>query len=67
MEFNLNMLFDKLANFKMKFTEKPSPVEISNKSLIFAVEDHETILTTYEFKEILYNPDIDIVMIILKG
>ena len=45
---NLNTLFDRLTNFKIKFTENPSPVEVSNLPLIFMIGDYQQ----YEFKSI---------------
>ncbi len=35
MPINMNELFSKLNNFKIKFTKKPSPVEISNMDIFF--------------------------------
>ena len=35
---NLNVLFDILTNFKIKFTEYPTPTQVSNMNLKFIVE-----------------------------
>lgn len=38
---NLNMLFDKLTNFKIKFTMRSTPteVQVSNLPIIFITKD----------------------------
>ena len=71
MDLNLNMLFDKLANFKIKFTEKPSPTEISNKDLVFIIETptHIENIIQYQllkFKDIELNKDADRIEIRLE-
>ncbi len=71
MELNLNMLFDKLTNFKIRFTEKPSPKEISNKDLVFIVEipthmENTIQYSILEFDTIKLNNDADRVEIFLK-
>ncbi len=40
MELNLNMLFNELTNFKIKFSmeTKPTIIQVSNKDLVFVVE-----------------------------
>ena len=48
---NLNTFIDRLTNFKIKFSEKPSPIEISNKNLIFKTNTG----TTYEFTNIQFD------------
>ncbi len=58
MELNLNMLFDKLTNFKIKFTKKPSPTQVSNADLYFFVGDKRV-----EFNTIMYDDQTDSVII----
>ena len=58
MELNLNMLFDKLTNFKIKFTEKPSPTQVSNADLYFFVGGKRV-----EFNTIMYDDQTDSVII----
>ena len=71
MELNLNSFFTKLTNFKIKFTEKPSPIEISNKDLVFIVETPTHIenaiqYSILEFDKIKLDYDRDRVEIYLK-
>lgn len=69
---NLNMLFDKMTNFKIKFIENPSPVKISNKDLIFIIDETDEDgcsrsydCDQYEFKNIKFNKNTDTVEITL--
>ena len=73
MELNLNMLFDKLTNFKIKFknTEYPTPTQVSNKDLVFIVETPSHIenaiqYSILEFDKIKLDHDRDRVEIFLK-
>ena len=71
MELNLNSLFTILTNFKIKFTEKPSLIEVSNKDLVFIVETptHIEDIVQYsilEFDKIKLDDDRDRVEIFLK-
>ncbi len=59
---NLNTLFDKLTNFKIRFTEKPSPLEVSNKEIVFVIEGNSRL---YDLKRIELNRDMDTVEILL--
>ncbi|MCK5609254.1 hypothetical protein KAR91_45690 [Candidatus Pacearchaeota archaeon] len=65
---NLNTLFDKLTNFKIKFKENPSPTQISNKDLVFHVvsEKEEEYDRVYEFKDIIWDQDCDVIEIVLE-
>ncbi len=36
---NMNILFDVLTSFKIKFTEHPTPTQVSNMDLVFKTED----------------------------
>ena len=65
---NLNDLSNKLTNFKIKFTEKPSPTEISNMDLVFHAVSYaeESYFREYEFKDIVFNSEDDTVEIILE-
>lgn len=58
MELNLNMLFDKLTNFKIKFTEKPSPTQVSNADLYFFFKGERV-----EFNTIFYDDETEIVVV----
>jgi hypothetical protein len=75
-KMNLNTIFNKFVNFKIGFTNNPSPIQIGNKDLVFVIEnrfrlfnregriyDHRTFLY---FKRIEWNKDTDIVEIILE-
>ncbi len=61
MKINMNTLFDKLTNFKIKFTENPSPIQIGNKGLVFVIGDYQ-----YDIKDIKWNKDLDRIEIHLK-
>ena len=63
---NLNTLFDKLTNFKIKFTENPSPVQVSNKKLTFILNKGKAWEHGVEFKSIELNKDTDTVEVILS-
>ncbi len=56
--FNLNELFNRLTNFKIKFTEKPSPVQVSNADLFFFVGSKRV-----EFNTIMYDETEGVVII----
>ena len=59
---NLNMLFSKLTNFKIRFTKDPSPLEVSNKEIVFVIEGNSRL---YNLKRIELNRDMDTVEIVL--
>ncbi len=67
-EFNLNMLFDKLTNFKIKFTEDedktPTLTQVSNMKVVFV---DERVGKLYSFKDIRLNMEEDTVEIILES
>ena len=58
---NLNTFFDKLTNFKILFTADPSPIQVSNKELVFVISNY-----LYEFKEVKLNVELNRVEIILE-
>lgn len=60
---NLNTLFNKLTNFKIRFTKDPSPIEISNKEIIFVIGGNSR---SYDLKRIELNRDMDTVEITLE-
>ena len=62
MELNLNMMFDKMANFKIKLrADDLTHIDLSNKNLVFVTNDG-----IYEFNTILYNQEFDRVEIRLE-
>lgn len=66
-DLNLNSLFTRLTNFKIKFTENPSPTQISNKDLVFRVDSkEEEYQRSYDFVNIVWNQDDDIIEVILE-
>ncbi len=58
---NLNMLFDKLTNFKIGFVENPTSTQISNKDLVFVFGGKE-----FDFQKIRFNRDTNQVEIYLE-
>lgn len=74
MELNLNMLFDKLANFKIKFSMETDPtiIQVSNKDLVFVIEERTHIPNiirygAFEFEGIKLNEESDRIEINLKS
>ncbi len=61
---NLNTLFDKLTNFKIKFTKDPSPIEVSNMDLVFIMAGDNT-QRVCRFKGIELNTDVGTVEILI--
>jgi hypothetical protein len=41
-DINLNILSMLMTNFKIKFTENPSPIQVSNKNLVFITGSGKT-------------------------
>ena len=58
LEMNLNELSDKITNFKIKFTEKPSPIQISNMNLLFFIDRR-----AIKFDRIMFDSQTDSVII----
>lgn len=48
---NLNTLFTRLTNFKTKFTENPTPIQVSNADLFFFVGSKRVELNTIMWDE----------------
>ena len=62
---NMNALFDKMTNFKIKFKtdESPTPIEIGNKDLIFVTWSDGKLR---EFIRVELNKDTDTVEVIIE-
>ena len=67
MGLSMNSFSDKLTNFKIKPRKDGlTPIQLSNKDLIFAVKNFFGGYNIHDFEEIEYDPQIDQVIIWLK-
>ena len=72
-DLSMNSLSDKITNFKIKPIEGLTQIQLSNKDVLFVIADYEpglgrgfTYGSDLAFKDIRFNPDDDVIEIILE-